>query len=111
MQNTLLIPTLAAIALLAACGQGPAEKAGEAQDERVEAATGTDYMGDGPREEAGEARDANTNAVSTQDRADAQADATRAAGEVKADRMENQADAVRDKAEATADATEEKANR
>ncbi len=111
----LAFASLAALALLSACNKGPAEKAGEAQDTQVEAATGTTTMGDGPAENAGEVIDqANSSAmdpaVSAMDQTDLKADAIRTTGEAKADRLENQADAVRDGSEAKADAVEDKAN-
>jgi len=52
--------TAAAVAILglAACGQGPAEEAGEAADTAYEqSTTGTTDLGQGPAEETGEAID------------------------------------------------------
>jgi hypothetical protein len=46
------------LAAVAACGQGPAEEAGEAADTAYEqSTTGTTDLGQGPMEESGEAID------------------------------------------------------
>lgn len=61
MLRTLMMASAAAM-LLTACGQGPAEEAGEATDTAVEeSTTGTTDLGQGPAEEAGEAIDDATN--------------------------------------------------
>jgi hypothetical protein len=49
------------LAAVAACGQGPAEEAGETADTAYEqSTTGTTDLGQGPQEEAGEAVDGAT---------------------------------------------------
>jgi len=63
-----MLATAAAVAALslAACGQGPAEEAGEAADTAYEqSTTGTTDLGQGPAEEAGEAIDEATQGEST----------------------------------------------
>lgn len=56
---------VAAALSVAACGQGPAEEAGEATDTAIEeSTTGSTDLGQGPNEEMGEAADAaNENAL------------------------------------------------
>ena len=96
--------------ILGACGQGPMEQAGEARDDAVEAATGTEYLGDGPAENAGEEMDA-----ALEDALDGSADVARDESEAMADALEDQdadaaADRIRDQGEAVADALEERAD-
>jgi len=59
MLKSVLAAAAAVAALsLAACGQGPAEEAGEAADTAYEqSTTGTTDLGQGPAEETGEAID------------------------------------------------------
>lgn len=58
MRTVLMMAASAALLGVAACGQGPAEEAGEAADTAYEqSTTGTTDMGQGPAEETGEAID------------------------------------------------------
>ncbi len=98
----------AALLLLAACGDGPHENAGEAADARTGAASSEDSIGQGPAERAGQAID---NAIereteAAENRADAiRNEAQAAAGrlDAQADRLEDQADELRRTAEKAAE--------
>jgi hypothetical protein len=87
--------------LLAAC-DGPAEKAGEAQDRASANAAGVAYQGDGPAERVGEAED-RANRAARKD-LDAQVDRIKTEADTQADRLETQAKDIRRDAQTRADA-------
>ena len=82
-------------ACLAAC-QGPAAKAGEAQDKADAAAAGKAYTGNGPNEKVGEAQDRAIKAA--KQARDAQADAIKQQGK----EIRTEADTAADKLDAQA---------
>jgi len=77
LKQVLAAGALGALMLVAACGDGGAERAGENLDSSIEQATqGEENLGDGPLERAGETIDEASGARQNNDAADAINDAT-----------------------------------
>ena len=95
------VTTATMLLLLAAC-DGPAEKAGEAQDRAAANVAGVAYKGDGPGERVGEAED-RANRAARED-LDAQVDRIKTEADAQADRLEAQAKDIRRNAQDRADA-------
>jgi hypothetical protein len=98
---------LIALLGLAAC-DGPNEKAGKEQDRAAATAAGVDYKGSGPAERAGEVQDNADNAARDAKEAetkaiDAKARNIQKQADVAAEKLEAEADAVRDAAKKQAD--------
>jgi len=110
----IMILRLAAICMAISACDGPAEKAGKAQDKAAANASGVAYTGEGPAQRLGEAKDrADRAADDARDAAaqalETQADARRKEADLAAEKLEEQAKAIRDKADIEAEALEGRA--
>lgn len=108
------ISGIAALCMAMSACDGPAEKAGKAQDKAAANASGVAYTGEGPAQRLGEAKDrADGAAADARDAAaqalETQADARRKKADLMAEKLEEQAKAIRDKADVEAEALEKRA--
>lgn len=114
--KTMYLTTVLVVALACAACDGPQKKAGATKDEQAAKAAGQVYEGDGPAERAGAAEDRINRAVSKarKSQADALEDqgrALRAKADADAKKLEHQADELRAAAKTQADALKQQADK